>query len=47
MKQKKYWQSFGELKSSENFEERIQDEFTEDLPTNEQDQGLHDVRRRR
>ncbi|MFZ9743403.1 MAG: TAT-variant-translocated molybdopterin oxidoreductase, partial [Chitinophagaceae bacterium] len=27
MKQKKYWQSFGELKSSENYQERVQDEF--------------------
>jgi molybdopterin-containing oxidoreductase family iron-sulfur binding subunit len=44
MKQKKYWQSFGELKSSENFEERIQDEFTEDLPTNEQENGLMDAK---
>ena len=40
MKQKKYWQSFGELKSSENFQERVQDEFTEDLPAVEQDNGL-------
>jgi molybdopterin-containing oxidoreductase family iron-sulfur binding subunit len=39
MKQKKYWQSFGELKSSENFQERVQDEFAEDLPA-EQDNGL-------
>ena len=44
MKQKKYWQSFGELKSSENFEERIQDEFTEDLPTLEQENGLMDAK---
>ena len=44
MKQKKYWQSFGELKSSENFEERIQDEFTEDLPTLEQENGLLDAK---
>ena len=44
MKQKKYWQSFGELKSSENFEERIQDEFTEDLPANEQENGLMDAK---
>ena len=29
MKQKKYWQSFGELKSSENYQERVQDEFNE------------------
>lgn len=39
MKQKKYWQSFGELKNSENFQERAQDEFQEDL-TVEQDNGL-------
>lgn len=44
MKQKKYWQSFGELKSNENFEERIQDEFTEDLPSNEQENGLLDAK---
>jgi len=31
MKQKKYWQSFGELKDSENYQERVQDEFGEDL----------------
>ena len=29
MKQKKYWQSFGELKGSENYQERVQDEFNE------------------
>ena len=29
MKQKKYWQSFGELKSTENYQERVQDEFNE------------------
>ena len=44
MKQKKYWQSFGELKSGESFEERIQDEFTEDLPTLEQENGLLDAK---
>ena len=37
MKQKKYWQSFGELKSSENYQERVQDEFGEDLSTDNQD----------
>ena len=40
MKQKKYWQSFGELKSSENFQERVQDELTEDLRGLEQENGL-------
>lgn len=39
MKQKKYWQSFGELKNSENYQERVQDEFGEDLAV-EQDNGL-------
>lgn len=37
MKQKKYWQSFGELKSSDNYQERVQDEFGEDLATDSQD----------
>jgi molybdopterin-containing oxidoreductase family iron-sulfur binding subunit len=44
MKQKKYWQSFGELKSSENFQERVQDEFSEDLPMVEPQDGLLDAK---
>ncbi|MEY3433564.1 MAG: hypothetical protein RL131_1500 [Bacteroidota bacterium] len=40
MKQKKYWQSFGELKSSDQFQERVQDEFGEELSAVEQDNGL-------
>jgi molybdopterin-containing oxidoreductase family iron-sulfur binding subunit len=32
MSDKKYWQSFGELKGSEELEKRIQNEFQEDLP---------------
>ncbi len=33
MKQKKYWQSFGELQHSESYQDGVQDEFGEDLPT--------------
>jgi len=29
---KKYWQSFGELANSEEYEKKIQDEFSEELP---------------
>lgn len=43
MKQKKYWQSFGELKNSENFQESAQDEFQEDL-TVDQGNGLLDAK---
>jgi molybdopterin-containing oxidoreductase family iron-sulfur binding subunit len=32
MSDKKYWQSFGELKGSEELEKKIQNEFQEDLP---------------
>lgn len=32
MSDKKYWQSFGELKGSEELEKKIQDEFPEELP---------------
>ena len=32
MEQKKYWQNFGELKSSEAYQESLKDEFSEDLP---------------
>jgi MoCo/4Fe-4S cofactor protein with predicted Tat translocation signal len=32
MEQKKYWQNFGELKSSEAYQDSLKDEFTEDLP---------------
>ena len=35
MKQKKYWQSFGELQHSESYQDGVQDEFGEDLPTSE------------
>jgi molybdopterin-containing oxidoreductase family iron-sulfur binding subunit len=31
MEQKKYWQNFGELKSSEAYQDSLKDEFTEDL----------------
>ena len=44
MKQKKYWQSFGELKNSENFQERVQDEFGEDLPAVDPQEGLLDAK---
>jgi MoCo/4Fe-4S cofactor protein with predicted Tat translocation signal len=44
MKQKKYWQSFGELKNSENFQERVQDEFGEDLPVVDPQEGLLDAK---
>ncbi len=35
MEQKKYWQNFGELKSSEAYQDSLKDEFTEDLPFEE------------
>ena len=43
MKQKKYWQSFGELKNSDNYQENVQDEFGEDLPTAGQE-GILDAK---
>jgi molybdopterin-containing oxidoreductase family iron-sulfur binding subunit len=43
MKQKKYWQSFGELKNSDNYQENAQDEFGEDLPMAEQE-GIMDAK---
>ena len=44
MKQKKYWQSFGELKNSDTFQEGVQDEFGEDLVVPESDNGLLDAK---
>ncbi len=42
MEQKKYWQSFGELNNSEAFQKNTQDEFGEDLPFENLDEGLLD-----
>ncbi len=36
MSDKKYWQSFGELNNAEGFKKLAQNEFQEDLPTDEQ-----------
>jgi len=36
MSENKYWQSFGELKGSEELEKKIQNEFQEDLPFEDQ-----------
>ena len=37
MSEKKYWQSFGELKDQENFQKKQQDEFREELPFEDMD----------
>ncbi|MBU6177427.1 MAG: TAT-variant-translocated molybdopterin oxidoreductase, partial [Bacteroidetes bacterium] len=44
MSQKKYWQSFGEVKESESFKQQNQDEFREELPfEGMDDKGLLDA----
>lgn len=40
MEQKKYWQSFGELNSSNAYQSAAQDEFQEELPVDADDKGL-------
>jgi molybdopterin-containing oxidoreductase family iron-sulfur binding subunit len=40
MEQKKYWQSFGELNSSNAYQSAAQDEFQEELPVEADDKGL-------
>ncbi len=45
MSQKKYWQSFGEVNDSENFQKKQQDEFREELPFEGfDDKGLVDAK---
>lgn len=45
MSQKKYWQSFGEVNDSENFQKKQQDEFREELPFEGfDDKGLIDAK---
>ena len=45
MSQKKYWQSFGEVKESESFQQQHQDEFREELPFEGlDDKGLVDAK---
>ena len=45
MSQKKYWQSFGELSNSEEFQKKNQDEFHEELPFEGfDDKGLIDAK---
>jgi len=45
MSQKKYWQSFGEVNDSENFQQKQQDEFREELPFEGfDDKGLIDAK---
>ena len=45
MSQKKYWQSFGEVKESESFQKQHQDEFREELPFEGlDDKGLTDAK---
>ena len=40
MEQKKYWQSFGELKNSTAYQSTAEDEFQEELPFEADDKGL-------
>ena len=47
MEQKKYWQSFGELKRSEAYKESLNDEFAEDLPFEGDGSLLESTTRRR
>ena len=44
MSQNKYWQSFGEVKSGEEFRQQQQDEFREELPFEEVEGGLADAK---
>src|SRR5215471_3634328 len=45
MSQKKYWQSFGEVKDPENFQKKVNDEFREELPFGDlDDKGLIDAK---
>ena len=45
MSQKQYWQSFGEINNTENFQKRQQDEFSEELPFEGfDDKGLIDAK---
>jgi len=44
MSQNKYWQSFGEVKSGEEFRQQQQDEFREELPFEDVEGGLADAK---
>lgn len=44
MKKKKYWQSFGELQRSESYQDDVQNEFNEDLPSAEPQSNLLDAK---
>jgi molybdopterin-containing oxidoreductase family iron-sulfur binding subunit len=44
MSQKKYWQSFGELNNSEEFNKTVNDEFKEELPFEADNNGLLDAK---
>ncbi|MGK2861162.1 MAG: TAT-variant-translocated molybdopterin oxidoreductase [Chitinophagaceae bacterium] len=44
MNQKQYWQGFGQVNDPENFQEKVTDEFREDLPFEDLNQGLLDAK---
>ena len=44
MSQKKYWQSFGEINDRENFQKNQEDEFREELPFEDVNEGLMDAK---
>ena len=40
----KYWQSFGEVNDPENFQKKVEDEFREELPFEDLNEGLMDAK---
>ena len=44
MEQKKYWQNLGELNNSEGYQKLVKDEFQEDLPFLDNENGLLDAK---
>src|SRR5687767_7808572 len=44
MSQKKYWQSFGEISDRENVQKKQENEFREELPFEDVNEGLMDAK---
>src|SRR5688500_8630357 len=44
MSQKQYWQGFGQVNDPENFQKQVTDEFREELPFEDLNEGLMDAK---
>jgi MoCo/4Fe-4S cofactor protein with predicted Tat translocation signal len=44
MSQKQYWQGFGQINNPENFQKKVEDEFHEELPFEDVNEGLMDTK---